>query len=138
MCVKMYMGISHNDCLSRLTTSTTNRFQNNSKDQLLPQSPHSLSAVARHGATTVGESLKGGVTLLDDEDSVFIVEIGILLFSVSNLGEHPLASSQLTSGKPEHTVLELADLICTFSKLLVMLTVVLRGAGISEACDSTS
>ena len=32
----------------------------------------------------------------------------------------------------------LADLVCILSRLLVILTVVLRGAGISEACESTS
>ena len=43
-----------------------------------------------------------------------------------------------TSGRLEHTLLLLADFMCTFSKLLVTLTVVLRGAGMSEAFDSTS
>lgn len=83
-------------------------------------------------------SFKGGVTLSGCFPVVVTIQwlVSMSRGVVVMITEAP--SSQLTSGRLEQTLLELADFMLTFSRLLVILTVVLRGAGISEAWDSTS
>lgn len=72
---------------------------------------------------------------------VFIVIVLLLLADGDDTAADGVVvsfSSQQTSGRPEYIVTLLADLVLTLSRLPVIETVVLRGAGISEACESTS